>query len=983
VLEANAVITRESLEGRGRSGARGATGSTGPSRVDGSDAAARARAALWGLPTNPADRALADTEKMLEGMRSLDALAEHRALTNAAAGVDASARNADPRIAALRAVPAAEYDMTRDALRAVDHIADAEGAGEIARSHVVRHEIDKSDLTRLPWGKRPVRAAAAAAVELETALREEDEEVDAAREAARDELDTLDANLGAGAGEALVARARGGRGTSRSPTPVARAARARAAPGVNVVRENETAGVSLAVYGELGSGAYRPPHLMGAITELKEAAARSKAEAEARRAEAAAAEKKAEDARKALIFGKKPLGSGSWKKTRFGTMNFVPDDETLLGDPVQLAKRDAATARKAVRTDFAAATQAARESSLGQLARKEQYLLANQKAKVDAAVTAMDEDERALKEYADQAELLKRFYLGGVPDPKSDGTHLARRQRLVADMIAADAPKYLAANSAALNVPAVAGGGDGGGGRVDLGDVAAAAAATAAKEPAILMRKPAYLSSILRPKRFRVDTRSTIDAERVMAEGEAFNAMVANEDVLTLAMPPDREPVRRPAHDDEGVSVGVAATLEDATPSQFALEVAKGSHAEEAEAAALHTRGLRLLAGRNLMVPKRPGYGQIAANEANVLPAASFKVIAARSAELQPAGTTKSMIMHRAIAEFEGKIAASSSLSTVVEEKAKIERVRASLAASRLELSDEIMLANEGRAHSDMALLDQVDYMAKIPKDPSAKKRPKVIKVDGRSDKEKRIERETREDDARLAVTARAELARLEALRESKPKKEAPTYGTSMLATWPLHRAGPLPAAAPAGDASAAGGSATMVYRQYAVLDSVAASKKHAAEEKEAMIASVQKRLASTSAGADLTSMDVRVALESSRGVGQSAAAKARAAALSAHARAKAAASTLGQLMFASGDTRRTAAFGDEGVPFLTAAAAESEDFLARVRPANKNQVAFVDAEDDTRASRDRRLDVYTGTDDPWRHAKISWTKPTSEFEVG
>lgn len=58
--------------------------------------------------------------------------------------------------------------MTRDSLRVVDHIADAEGAGETARLKIVRAEIDKTDLTHLPWGKRPPNRQAAAAAEHES-----------------------------------------------------------------------------------------------------------------------------------------------------------------------------------------------------------------------------------------------------------------------------------------------------------------------------------------------------------------------------------------------------------------------------------------------------------------------------------------------------------------------------------------------------------------------------------------------------------------------------------------------------------------------------------------------------------------------------------------------------------------------------------------------------------------------------------------------
>ncbi len=313
-----------------------------------------------------------------------------------------------------------------------------------------------------------------------------------------------------------------------------------------------------------------------------------------------------------------------------------------------------------------------------------------------------------------------------------------------------------------------------------------------------------------------------------------------------------------------------------------------------------------------------------------------------------------------------------------------MERVRESLQASKATLIEELDIANEGRARFDMDLLDQTDYMAKIPADPAAKTRPRIAtRADDRTEKEKRLERERQADDAKDAALARAELARLEARRSAKGGKDAPAYGTALLATWPLHRPGPLPsfAGGGGGGAGAVEPTAGMVFRQYAVLDSVQASKRHALAEKEALVRDMQKKLQSSAGSMNMTDMDVRSALESSRGVGQSAAARARVAALAAHGAARAAATTLGQLMFASGNVRRSAALGDEGMPILTAAAAESEDYLVRVQPTNRNVVAFKERVDSV-VTRDRPLDVYVGVDDPFKAQKVKWAQPVDAFPV-
>lgn len=418
ILKSNAALSRASKDaGRIRPGLVELGSVFSP------EAVAKTKAAMWGLPSNPVDRALNDTAKMLEGMRNLDALAEHRATVNAAAGVDLAARNTDPRIAALKAVPAAEYDMVRDALRTVDHVADAEGAGETKRLRVIKSEVEKTDLTALAWSMRPTRVRNTDEKLLQDALLEEEETGEHAMEEERAEDDAIDFNLGCGEAEELAlntnARKRGAsrtpervggkgnnnnnatprKGRAPSPPPTTRPPRPMPVPKVNVVRDDETADRTEALYGAMGLGAYRPPHLLAAIELMEETGRITKAANEERKLLQAAEAIVQNAARATLIAGKRVKGLGSWKMTRFNTSYFVPDDEKELPKHV-LEKKRLAAARKAVRSDFEKQTHLQSMNMMGMLARQKLYTEQHRVEEINEEEVKMDADEKGLRDHA-------------------------------------------------------------------------------------------------------------------------------------------------------------------------------------------------------------------------------------------------------------------------------------------------------------------------------------------------------------------------------------------------------------------------------------------------------------------------------------------------------------------------------------------------------------------------------------------------------
>ena len=421
-MEWDAVLVNNAIAERfaARNAHRGANAAAGGAAGSGAaEARRRALEAMWGKPNDPKDpkrtAALSDTAAYLKARATQESLLRHRA---AAAQAFTAEHGGDPRLTALATVKVAEYDMERDSLRRVDAVADAEAAGEAERLKRLRAVVQKVDVDAgvgLPWGMRPPKTELAGEVEHALALAEEDAAVREELDDGEQEYEAMRENAGLGEAELLLAkqargaggnrdrlrkaRGRGGGSSSPGDRAVARESAARAGATVNVVREDEVAHRTEAMYGREGAGAYRPPALLAEIAELEAQEKATAAALEARVQEELANQRRGEEKRNELIQGKKVKGAGRWVKTKFGTMNFIADDDGQSADPVKKKKEELAEARKGVTAAYLNATFRQQRAGIGDKKLSEMEMEAAKKTEEKEKEDAMDEDTKALLEY--------------------------------------------------------------------------------------------------------------------------------------------------------------------------------------------------------------------------------------------------------------------------------------------------------------------------------------------------------------------------------------------------------------------------------------------------------------------------------------------------------------------------------------------------------------------------------------------------------
>jgi hypothetical protein len=534
---------------------------------------------------------------------------------------------------------------------------------------------------------------------------------------------------------------------------------------------------------------------------------------------------------------------------------------------------------------------------------------------------------------------------------------LLGRRRLVATGLRADAAPNLRGYTAILPLP-----------HSEIPD-----------EKAVMTRKPAVLSGLLRGSRIRVDNRQVINADMVVAEGTAFDSIITGENLLALPLPPSGKPARPPLEDRDDLSEEAAASLAGATPSVVARENAEETPAEKEVTAGIHLRTMRMLAGKGLTVPLRQGFGQLAANDVAVLPSASSKRIAAESAGFQPAGTTKTRIAAQArvkFAELTSALAGTGTATAV--DTANVQRVRNTLARGVVDLGIDMQLANAARLEYNAELQGDVDYASKIPLgdertslDPNAKVKRSTLQQLERAKEErqaKAAERRKAEEDA-----AKHKMARAVGLEKGGG---APTYGASAVQAWPLHAPGPLHASTEH-TGLLQGQPSGMLFRHFSVLDGVAASKRLEAAERLTHAKAAAEKLGQPLA--TVTAMLEKEARGAAKaGAGVQAAGKARAAALAAAEKARVSMTSMARMFMAGGDARQGAP-SDRAIPVLTGAALETQDYLDRVRQKREYEIE-VEEEKDLRGARDPRLAQHVGAADPWLRSKIDWRAPGGRF---
>ena len=994
VLKDNAAAARDSLESvKGKVPPPGTTGLGSP------ETRRRAQEALWGRmddPSNPKrTAALSDTVAVLKGQATQEALAAHRAMARGSSDGAASAAQVltqDPRAHALAVIPMAEYDMERDALRAVDVAADSEAMGG-AQRYGAGSGSGSGSAKGMPWGMRPPPKLTVAQQERLTALAEEEEGIERARRRGEEEREAMRANAGLGEGELLLAKQARGKGrahgdsssssSSSAPGRSVNFAKADAVeltvpPGraVNLVAQDEVCAQLAGVYGMDGAGGFAPPSLREEVRMLEEAKAAADS-AMAERLKAVEEEKAVQEEARAMLLGKKQKGMGQWVKNKFGRFNFVSDEAPAEAAAV-LEKRAAAEARKTLRVDFEAATRRQREQGMGEKRLNALRFEKQKVAEVKAEEAAMNEDDLDELQRKREHDYMMKWYVGENKAPPSDGSVFAARRTAAAAALRADTPKFLPGFTALLPVPGSATG-----------------------EQAVLTRKPAALSVLLRPSRFRTDVRPTVDGERIMAEGLAFESLVTGESILTLPLPPTNDALIPAEPDSEKRSTGAAGSLTGAAYQVVDREMAPEGAADRARTEDIRARVQRSLAGRGLTVPLRQGYGQLAANATPLLPYASFKRIAAESAGINPAGTSKTTIAAAAHAAYDAIVAesgrareegasaraakASASAAALHNalDRSNVQRVRRTLDSGLAALAEDMEAAQSTLLAHNAHVLDEIDYTEHIP---AGNVRTEV--GEGRAPLAGQLFGRERAEAEALAATrkAQSQAAReeLELKQRNRTlglsKAQIPRTGAGALQTWPLHAPGPLALdTAPVGGAipgMGAGGTAGMVFRHYSVLDAVATSKRLEAGER----AAAAEALAAKRGLSKEQTEALRAAAGSGSGARPSsvvaAASRSRMQAIAALEKARETMSTQAHMMYAQGSTRAPAQ-KDRSVPLLSGAALETEDYLARVRTEREWEKKAAPEEEDTRGARDRIFDKHRSTADPWSNAQrsIDWDR--------
>jgi len=416
VLQDNAEISRKKIQ----SGNIGGGGkSSGTLFGGGQDESTKA---LWGDVKDPKrTAAVIDTNTLLKAHKIKEKLSEYRnslsnlALTAAAApaagGGAASSgglphKCGDPSILAL-SIPTAEYDLSQDALREVNHVVDSRSAGETKRLALLEgllegKRADKSGGNSMPWGRRLPQALTAAQIEHEEALKEEDRAIEEAKERERAIEQAQNANSGEGEAELTLTKQNrffGGKSLSlaltKSPTSngLSRGSSLEVLPpgrAVNLIAQDEVGTRLSKVFGREGAGAYRTPGLEREIKMMEEAEAAASAASAARAAELEAAQA-AEEARRQILLGKKSASGGHWIKNKFGKFNFVLD--APREDDSVKAARALAEDRKSLRNLYEAETKQVREKGWGDKRMTTLATAAQVKETVRKEELAMDEED--------------------------------------------------------------------------------------------------------------------------------------------------------------------------------------------------------------------------------------------------------------------------------------------------------------------------------------------------------------------------------------------------------------------------------------------------------------------------------------------------------------------------------------------------------------------------------------------------------------
>lgn len=810
-------------------------------------------------------------------------------------------------------IPVAEYDLERDALRAINEAEEYEAAGEHSKATQVRLAATRMDVTTLPWGQR-----AKAANRDENDQLVEEEGVDSDDDTGGEGGDGGFEDDGDGR-----ASSRGGDGGSRngSTRNLAASVYSASAHGIGSSRgdalraaaeEQAAKGDSNKAYDELDD---HKPKMEGPSMDVS---AENNTIAAQKRKELRIKWQK--DTSNMLALREKKAAQAK-QRSADGSQ-----DITNLAH-MYTQHKDAARKRRA--SMVASAAEASKQHTLSPaeaaLAAADGTLPAPP-ATADGGTTVattatpsrpttqdieqfMSEEQEEALRAAEEKERLLMYYRGRKQEAKTDGHELERRRKKLAATIGTDAADNLRDYTRVYN---------------DM----------------VVTRKPATLSAILRPSRFRVDTRRTVDADHILRDGRAFAQLMLGQGGEAMQLPVAGAvtvtDVKGTRANGDAVSLSEAAV--PSLGERGSVAGALGMTRQEVEQEAAARAALRQsMSGMGNTAAKRQAFGTMAANEAALLPASSAKRATAQ-VTAAAAGKANTELVQDAEATTTGALNDKTEV-----EKLRIARVRRMMLDARAELEAEVGAAN------------RVQQAAL--KDDAAQKTVKVKSIE-------EIKKEKAEKAAAAAAAASGGAGGGAGGHPKPPEPKIGEYGLGLLPQWPLHQPGPL--LRPPGYS----------YKDLSMVDVMASEQRIFQDQLQKQMAVFERyrtarmkratAIAKGQAGGGAGGPGGPVKLELPQVSGGSL-----------HGMLAAAAAQAKSWAPPPEPVLRLGGVPDSAVPVLTASAKEVQEFLHREPP--KRLLPIPEPEEmDLRASRNKRFDVFTGMEDPWKGVPFDIRAPES-----
>lgn len=529
----------------------------------------------------------------------------------------------------------------------------------------------------------------------------------------------------------------------------------------------------------------------------------------------------------------------------------------------------------------------------------------------------MDLVEEKKRKEAERERLLNLYY-GAPKIPKTKGKDLAERRATVANMIANDNPETMKDYTRTY------------------GEM-------------LLTRKPAIQSSVLRPSRLRVDNRNTIDADRVLYDGQAFQTLMAGD--ATAILHAGTLLNGREQSGLDGKDYGIAESITGMSGAALPTIVNSGaaSFADRPDASVdTNVRALLLAkmgTSKGNVSAARVTYGSIAVNEPKLLPATSQKRAGREAVDASAPGAALLKL-----AESSARL-----LSTGEVDITSLNQNTGTTSTHNKDQTSAVQHMGGGYSK------DQASRVRKLLIDARSSTETEFIQAEMLKESEDRLAGKEKVLDRNRGGYRKGDKGNQQ---DKQNKPELGTYGNGLLASWPLHQVGPLDQVP------------GRTYRDYAMLDILSgARKEHDKAVQEA--SNTYKRYAEARAVRASKALKTNDSIEKAGSLVSNLASKME----QAHGKAREElkkketenAVAMDAKLRGMKETSGIPTKPDAAVPQLSYFGQESYDLIKREAP-QRTLLQIIEEEADLRSSRVTRYSNYSYKDDPWKFSGKSKT---------